>query len=302
MIIDMKYHVATIVGIFLALGIGIMIGGVIGNNQSLNDLINEQQAELYDRLDEHVNTLTEENNELSNEINSLQSVLELHKQYENMVYPQLVAGRLEYRNIAVISTDSAFDIEFLANELDKASGNVVSSTLIKEQLTEVSEEQKSEIIDILESSGYDIEESDNDNTWLQVLSKALIDALLQNDNKELISYLINESLLSTTGDYGTEIDTVILVGGTEEEARAEFVDEIDLTIIDALLDNGLTVCGVERNDCKVSYIPNYQKKNITTVDNADTVIGETALVIALADGIEGNYGIKSTSRMMLPEE
>ena len=51
--IDLKYHIASIVAVFLALGLGVIIGSTIVGD----DLLVDQQQKLIERLEEQFYTL-----------------------------------------------------------------------------------------------------------------------------------------------------------------------------------------------------------------------------------------------------
>ena len=56
--IDLRYHIATIVALFLALAAGILIGSTIVGD----DLLVEQQKKSIDRLEEQFLSLREQEN------------------------------------------------------------------------------------------------------------------------------------------------------------------------------------------------------------------------------------------------
>ena len=55
--INMKYYIVSIGAIFLALGIGILVGFNLNNNEEMN----KQQAAIIEQLDEEFNSIQEEN-------------------------------------------------------------------------------------------------------------------------------------------------------------------------------------------------------------------------------------------------
>ena len=54
--IDLRYHIATIIALFLALAVGILIGSTIVGD----DLLVEQQKKSIDRLEEQFLSLREQ--------------------------------------------------------------------------------------------------------------------------------------------------------------------------------------------------------------------------------------------------
>jgi|GEM_PF-2404268 len=61
------YHIITIVAIFTALGIGILIGSMLNGEK----LITGYQTNIIGEFEKHINQLTSENNELKTRIEEL---------------------------------------------------------------------------------------------------------------------------------------------------------------------------------------------------------------------------------------
>lgn len=61
----------------------------------------------------------------------------------------------------------------------------------------------------------------------------------------------------------------------------------------------MKVYGVESSQTSFSYMEEYQKNNISTVDNIDLSLGQIALIYAM-EGEPGNYGIKPTAKRFMP--
>ena len=71
--------------------------------------------------------------------------------------------------------------------------------------------------------------------------------------------------------------------------------KLDFPLIDQLADMGVVLVGVEPSSAVQSYIPAYQSKGLSTLDNVDSPVGRTALVFLIA-GESGSYGTKETAR------
>lgn len=89
--VDFRYHVVSIVAVFLALAIGIVVGSTA-----------LEQA-LIDDLRSRVNGLSEEKQQLNNEKDELQADEKSAASFVNGVAGALVAGRLSGHRVVVIS-------------------------------------------------------------------------------------------------------------------------------------------------------------------------------------------------------
>ena len=65
--INMKYYIVTIGSIFLALGIGIIVGFNLNYDQELS----KQQSEVLSQFEEKFDSLNEEKSDLNKQIDSL---------------------------------------------------------------------------------------------------------------------------------------------------------------------------------------------------------------------------------------
>ena len=67
MIIDLRYHIASLVAVFLALGLGILVGGIFLKS----DILVNRQKELTDRLEVQIEQLRQKNETVEKELSSL---------------------------------------------------------------------------------------------------------------------------------------------------------------------------------------------------------------------------------------
>ena len=93
--VDFRYHVVSIVAVFLALGIGIVFGTTAINRAILND------------LDRNVDRLTEEKRSLDTERRRLLDHTSDADAWGKAVYPSLVTGVLVGERVVVVSAPGA---------------------------------------------------------------------------------------------------------------------------------------------------------------------------------------------------
>lgn len=285
MIIDLRYHIASLVAVFLALGIGILVGSSILSV----DTLEKQQEQIAERLESHLKELREENQAMRAEVFAAEAEMELQKQFLRESLPRLVAGQLEGRRIALVQT-AAHPVDADLSKLLKAAGaEVVSVTTIPGEL-ELAEHEE-QLLGLGE--------------WQQVpkdgprglVADEIARALVEGPSP-VVEYLVNEGLVSIDGEYGRPFHAVVLVGGGEDPA-ADTVRWLDTTMIQRFQNYGLRVCGVETRGAPVSYMKEYQAKLGCTVDNVDAVPGQFALVRVLA-GLDGHFGVKNTAQRFIP--
>jgi hypothetical protein len=286
MIIDLRYHIASLVAVFLALGIGILVGSAILGV----DMLTGQQEQIAERLEIHLDELRDENQAAHAEVVQLQAEMELQSQFQKGILPYLVAGRLAGRQIALVEI-STYPVDHnLPGLLKMAGAEVVSITKIPGGLN--LENHKSDLLSLGSWS------SVSGDTLTSLLAEEVARAIVVGPSP-VVKYLVDEGLIAVTGEYGRTLDTVVLVGGSGEDPEVAPVPVWGFPMIERFQGYGLLVCGVEERGAPVSQMKEFQAKLTNTVDNIDTVPGQFALVLSLA-GQEGHYGVKDTAQRLMP--
>ncbi|MBM7555250.1 copper transporter [Halanaerobacter jeridensis] len=102
MLVNMKYHLVTIMALFITLAIGILIGSTIIGNGS----ISEQQQKLISDLKDDFKTLRTENQRFKGEIDRLEEQLAVNLKYRKKVLSFLFKDRLKGEKLLVITGDN----------------------------------------------------------------------------------------------------------------------------------------------------------------------------------------------------
>ncbi|WP_418792393.1 copper transporter [Phosphitispora sp. TUW77] len=291
MIIDFKYHIASLVAVFLALGIGILVGSsFLGEN--VNDAIIQQQKQMVNNLNRDFEQMRLDNKVAQEEIEACQSALNISKQYEEQVLPVLLSGKLEGKQIAVIETNNYDFHDKWLSILEMTGANVVSVTTVLEGFDLSKEETKTSIRTKL------MLKDDSEAAVSKELAREISEGVISAQNLENLHYFEQLELIQNSGEYGVPIDAVIFVGGSQEDFGNRCTN-FDLTMMNCFLERNIPVFGVETSDVAYSYMKEYQKLKVSTVDNIDMVPGQMSLVMAVY-GKPGNYGIKTTARQLIP--
>lgn len=293
MIIDIRYHIASLVAIFLALGIGMLIGSALMGN----DALVVEQEKMISRLEKEFDRLKVELKDGQDKINKQTVELAVDRQFHRSIVPSLIRDRLLDRRILIVRTSDDFDIRIakeLAQVLTTAGAEVPSITTFHQwpNLNDPTERH---------AVAVGLGKDPNHPRWMQQMFSGILDELSSGRGNAFLSALQSQDYLQLYGDYGKgPADTIILLGGGHDPEYCR-VRDIDLPLLDSAKKLGLTVVGVEPLSAQYSYIRDYRKKGITTVDNIETAPGQVALILSLSEGKRGNYGVKDTARLLLPE-
>lgn len=100
--IDFKYHVTSLMTIFLALAIGILIGSTMVGG----DMLVEQQKVLIDQIEQEFKLLREQNRLSQEELMSVQTTSNTYKSFLYEILPYVVTHKLTDKSLGIIQTGS----------------------------------------------------------------------------------------------------------------------------------------------------------------------------------------------------
>jgi hypothetical protein len=276
-----RYHAISLVAVFLALGIGVLLGVALGEEGIVSGASRDLEKSLRGDLDQARSRNAELRRELAQ-----------RRGYEREVYPALVGGLLPDWSVGVVA-------------MGKLPGGYISAI---EQATEPAGahvENVSVIASPLplgriagELDGTELDRVDRDNDDLERLGRRLGRQLGQGG--ELLRRLRQELFSTSRGDY-RGVDGIVFVRdrdglkGDEKSAQDAFEDGL----IEGMRSTEAEVVGVEMMDTEPSQVPFMASHDITTVDDLNLPEGKTALVYSLL-GAEGKFGRKPSAERLLP--
>ncbi len=281
MLIDLKYHLISIVAVFLALAVGILVGSSFIAGTSVKGL--ERQ---FVRL-------REENQLQRASIDTLRNDALKHEEFDSAVAPILVRNQLSGHRIAIIQTgDFSEATQSAKSILEQAGANVASVTTLSNLDAPDAQSRMARAIEQLTG---ETGVTDPVGRFLEILANSIASG----SNPQSLGIFEQEDLLTTSGDYEHKVLRVVLIGGGKRRINLE-PQHADLVLIDKLHAAGVvSVIGAEPADAVTSFIPMYHRKSIPTVDNVDQPMGQVALVYAVA-GENGNFGVKPSADRVVP--
>ena len=135
--IDFRYHLVSLISVFLALAVGIILGA------------GPLQGAIGETLTEQVDALRAERTDLRTELDATQTALDGDERYIEAVGTQLVTGSLEGKprgGRAARRGPAGRCTDGVLNQLDTAGANVVSRTVLTESWTDPAEESSRETV------------------------------------------------------------------------------------------------------------------------------------------------------------
>ncbi len=289
--INMKYYIVTIGAIFIALGVGILVGFNLNYDQALS----KQQSEVLESFNTEFDDLKEKNKNLQSEIEVLNGDIDKVREYIDKNLDVLTKDVLTDKNTGIILTTENHDYsEEIEKLIENANGTVSFNIVIKDN---ISDEEK-----------------------LADLSKNLNKTF--KSSQDVINYIVS-SLGSTKGydqlyaleDLGVikinnvdekkyqDYDSVVLLGElTGKDVKEKFSAKEKL-ILDGLKEENKYLVAVSQSDSNNEILKLYSENNISTIDNINEGIGKISLTTLLKNqNIVGNYGTSDLAKDLIAYE
>jgi hypothetical protein len=272
---DLRYHVASLAAVFLALIIGILVGVGISSRTGVEE--SERRV-----LEQRIARLQQENDDLTAAADLLRQQRAAADEYIEATYPALMNGRLRGTRVALLFVGQLDQdlIDAVAQTLEDASGPALVEV---EALALPIDEQ--EVAGALEPqfAGLSLEE----------VGRRLGEELIEGGETPFWDSLMRVIASFHQGTPSSESDAVVVAhtGIATDAPTRRFVDGMYA----GLAAGPVPVVGIERTDERPSRIAVYRSNNISSVDSVDTDVGKVALAVLLAGGEEGHYGLKRTA-------
>jgi hypothetical protein len=288
--------------VFLALALGIVVGTTALNGPITTDLRKQ------------VNVLKNDRTTLANQVKALQRQVSDAGQFASSFGSQLVQGTLTKQNVVLIGLPGArTSVEDGIIKQIEAAGGTVSGHL---ELTDgyIDPRRSSEITSLVTSGvhpqGLTLPEvSDAGQLGGALLAYVLLGKGSATDVSQVLSGFAELHMVSDAGKKVTPSTTVVVVGSGAQPS-ANYAAKAELALVNALQHAGghVAVAGDSASATKAGIVaavrgPNGDKATVSTVDNADSAIGQVSTVLALADvvkSIVGHYGTAKTADALFP--
>lgn len=285
---DLRYHIASLAAVFLALVVGILVGvgitsqGVISTSE--RKLLNERIAER-----------THERDAARQRAQDLARSQRVAQAFVQKTYPALMAGRLASTRVGVLfvgSVDGGLRSEIDETLVDGGAPPVVRLRALRVPLDLPAIEQ-------ILNSRRNLARYAGDGQ-LATLGGALADEFVLGGKTPLWNALTNQLVEERVGSATGGVAAVVVVRSAPPQARGSA--KLLAGFYAEMATLGLPVVGVEEQDAegRRSAIETYRKHGFSSVDDLDTTPGRLALAVLLANGQPGHYGVKPTADDVLP--
>ena len=276
-----RYHAASLVAVFIALAIGIVIGAGLAD-----DVQTSADAEVEDTLRNDLDTAEQRADDLD-------ASLEREQDFSSRVYPAFVDDRLAGTSAAIVGLGGLDDETAAAVEgaLAPSGAEVAARATIA---------VPPDVESLTDAAGPRWATGRRDNGELERLGRQ-IGAGLTGGSKLVDD--VGPELFSRFSGKLTDVSRIVLVPSDLSDLEGGERDSTDalLSGIYAGVEAGATgSVAVELSDTDPTLVGEASAAGISTVDDADLPAGQVAIVFSLL-GAEGDFGVKDGVDSLMPE-
>lgn len=308
--ISFRYHIFTIVAIFLAVGLGVLMGTSV------------VQPALIDNLERQVGDLKRDLSDTRAQVGRLEA-REEEQQRAGDILPLVDGGTLTNVPVVIVTHDEVHGRLLLQarQSLSEAGADLVAVLSATDRLAALDDQARESLEEILGMAS---------GTDSVVLRERAADVLAQrlaegsprrgaNPGEDVLDRLLAANFLTTPPgapgispgdlpDIGGQV-IVVLSGGPDEPSvpPSDFL----VPLVEGLVQLGATVAAGESAGTEYEFVPELRSDDsvgdgtrMVTVDDLDFSVGGAALVLGLERllllGEGGNYGIKPGATGPIP--
>ncbi len=277
-----RYHATSLIAVFIALAVGILIGAEFGG-----DALNNTRRDLEHSLVGNLQDARSRADELSADLNR-------SDEFAERVYPVLVRERLRGQRFAIVALGGLPSpvTEEVEEALGPTGGRLVGVGVMREPV------DVNGLAEDLAKTRFSALRTDPDA--LTELGAGLGRQLMLGGT---LPEVVRGHLFSrASGSFGG-LDGVIVVRDQPEEmgtVQREKTNQLEAALMDGVTATRRPAVGVETSSDDSSSISFFQANGLASVDDVDLTAGKLATVFALL-GADGSFGVKGTADQLLPD-
>ncbi len=278
---DLRYHVASLAAVFLALVIGILVGVGISSggfvSKGERSLLNSKVDELQRSLDA-----------ARLRIGDLSRAQRAATAYVDESYPVLMADRLARRRVALVFVGPVDDdVRDLVERtlVDAGAGATLRMRALR---VPVDDEALSSLLD-----GRPALARFARPDAARELGRRLAQELVRGGRAPVWRLLSPQLVAERSGNEGLPADAVVVARSVASQQGP--TSRLLRGFYEGLSASGVPAVGVETSRAFATAVDAFDKAGLSSVDFVDTEVGRLALALLLAGGRPGSYGLKQTA-------
>lgn len=324
--IDFRYHLVSIVAVFLALAIGIVLGATA------------LQGDTIDVLRSTNNSLQSHLNDTNAQLSSAQQAVSANDSFLQVAEPKLLAGMLAGEKIVLVTEPGAPSgvVDGLQKAAASAGAAVTGTIALQPKFNDLSGATQASLYQVNSQLaavyGFDLAAAAGDQTaYQQDAAQVISEAILQKtagsaglsvtDAGTLLKAYADGGYLSYTGNpAGTTsastgitagratLAVIVTAAASAADGQSDPADEVLLAVAaEFAAASAATLVAGPTMDQSLSASPITVLRNssvsgqVSSVDDADTRVGQISAIWALAGQLQGgkpnSYGVSGASQV-----
>lgn len=277
---DFRYHVVSLAAVFLALVIGILVGIGLSGRGFVDD------AERKN-LEQEIAELENDRAQLAQSADAATSRLLALQDLAQRVEEPLGRSRLRDRRVALLFVGGVPGPvnQAARRAVEEAGGRVVKTGVVRVPYDQAA---------VLRSLAGRPALARSIAGGVDDIGRMLAEELLEGGRTPLWRALSGSLAAIRSGEPSTAVDAVVVARAVPPQRG---ITQLFLSsLYTAVGANGVPAVGVQEVGAEKATVPVFARHGLSTVDSVDTAPGRLALVILLAGGKPGHYGVDETAR------
>lgn len=257
---DLRYHVISLISVFLALALGVLLGTAMADRGVISDQLQNEVTNIQNQLDQQQQLIAERDSKISTLQKDVQSMSET-----------MISDKLQGTDVALVYGPWADETAArnLQSVLSDAGANLTSFEQLPAPTPQEVTGPQTTSVDLAYAN----------------VARNILDVTGSPNAPEVVIFVGGGTPPEDAPDPEGAIATL------EAGQRAMF---------GVWLDAGVRVVAAETSDTQRSEVPLFQDIGVTSVDNADQATGQASVVQLATDFQDGSYGIKPTASDVFP--
>jgi Copper transport outer membrane protein, MctB len=275
---DLRYHLASLTAVFVALVLGILIG--IG--LSTTDTVRESDLQ---NLEAHIARLERERDAANARAAQLALLQKDTATFIEEAYPALIHDRLAGKRFALVFAGSIDERIRVSVERTLADGGAEGLARVRALELPLDTRMATRVL----GGGAPFQEYEGDDD-LGALGQDLAFELVEGGETPLWDAVSGQLVEEQEGGFRHAVDGVIVARTAEPQRGA--TTQFLAGFYRGLASTDRPAVGVETSSTRPSALESFSRRELSTIDHLDLQLGRLALALLLAGGEEGEYGLR----------
>lgn len=280
---NLRYHIASLVAVFLALAVGLLLGSVVAER----GMITEQASSLVEDLERRFDEITATNDQLS-------VGLDRDRAFAEAAVAPLIEGSLAGTDVLVfVGTGRVDGMNAVTEAVTQAGGSVTTMSVLTPGLG-LAESEPEGLAGYFQLRGVEMAEAGE--ALQEQVARALLDELRTGQTRELADLLVARGLLTADSEAGTAtVDAIVIVGNGQDG-----YDPFSIEVATALSEAGGIAVSADSASVEGGVVAASAARGMSAVDHVGTPQGRVSLVWLLAGRATGHFGFGDGAQAAYP--